>query len=221
MKKINYLILAICATSILSSCINSPNCITGSGEIISNTRKTDTFENITINGSCNVDINRGDSLSVIVSDYSNLIDMIETKVEKNELKISYKKGTCTKNSKIEIIITMPHIKGIEIKGSGSANINGNFKEDIIYANISGSGDISLKLTDTTALLKSEINGSGTINAVNSVCDSAIAEVKGSGDINVSTIKYLKAKISGSGNITYKGSPKTDIKIKGSGEVKQK
>jgi hypothetical protein len=221
MKKIHYLAIVLSVLSFFTSCILDSNCKTGSGDITSSTRKTSYFENIVIKGSCDIVIKKGDSLSVIVKDYSNLIDLIETKVDKNELVVSYKKGTCVSNSKLEVAITIPHLRGVEIDGSGSVKANGNFREPSIHANISGSGDIFFNLTDTTGFLKSKISGSGTVDAMNSVCDSTNAEINGSGDISVNTLKYLKARISGSGTITYKGSPKTDVKVSGSGEVKQK
>lgn len=220
MKNVTFYAVAAFALFLLHSCIPDVGCKSGSGDVISSIRKTSYFENVVIKGSGDVIINKGDSVSLIVKDYSNLIDLIETKVENNELIVTYKKGVCIRNSNLEIAITMPHLKGVEIDGSGSVKANGNFREPSIQAEISGSGDIFFNITDTTGLLKSKINGSGTVEATGSVCDSAVTEINGSGNINVNTSKYLKARISGSGTITYKGTPKTDVKISGSGEVKQ-
>lgn len=220
MKKNYHIIAVISILSFFSSCILDVDCKTGKGEISSISRKTGHFENIVIKGSCNITITKGDSISLILRDYNNLLNFIETKVENNRLIVSYKKGTCIRNSKLEITATMPHLKGIEIEGSGSVKVNGSFREPEINAVISGSGDIFLNTTDTIGTLKSVINGSGTIEAFNVVCNTVNAEINGSGDINVNVLNSLKATIAGSGNVTYKGYPKTDVKIRGSGEVKQ-
>ncbi len=218
MKNVLFPISIFCILSFFSSCFLNPDCKTGSGEIKSVMRKTAYFESIIIKGDCDVIVNHGDSISLTIMDYSNLTDLIETKVENKELIISSKKGTCVSNNKLGITITMPHLKKIVITGSGSVKANGNFREKIITADLSGSGDIILNLTDTTGFIIAEISGSGTIEAAACICDSAITEIKGSGDININAQKFLRAGIYGSGNITYKGSPKIETKISGSGEI---
>ena len=48
--------------------------------------------------------------------------------------------------------------------------------------------------------------------------SAIVEIRGSGDAEIHAVNSLDVKISGSGNVTYRGNPGLNVKISGSGKV---
>ena len=216
--KLLFILSIVCLTT-FSSCFLNPNCKTGKGEIITQVRKTDAFDQVVVEGSCNVHILYDSIISVKVKDYQNIVDFMETNMIHNKLTISYKKFSCVTNSKSEVFITLPHLKSLSVEGSGDIDVSGKFKEKQISAVISGSGDIKFIKSDTINFLNAEINGSGNIIASEMPALSCQASINGSGDIRVNAIENLKANISGSGSILYKGKSQLDSKINGSGEIK--
>ena len=130
------------------------------------------------------------------------------------------------------------MEGVSISGSGDINTSDEFISRNFYADIAGSGDMSLNVRANR--LESGISGSGSINLVGSA-DSYDATITGSGDVDafemqaressvvitgsgncrVTVSERLSAKITGSGDVLYKGRPQISESITGSGKVKDR
>ncbi len=226
---------------LLGSCTNWFG-ITGSGNILSESRTVTDFNSVEIVSSADAEIVKGDTYSVEVSDYENIIQYLSLKIVDHKLTISVEPSTTIlNNSKAKVMITMPDtLKSLSITGSGDMKINSAFK-DIERMIITGSGNIDatqrldIKDVEVTVLgsgnisatgnaksVKALISGSGDIHLSDLIAFSADCTITGSGNIDVNVTNELKAKITGSGNIYYYGNPGTvNSSTPGSGVVIKK
>lgn len=227
------LILAL-SVVLVSSCARE----VGNGEVITKSVKTDSFTQIALENSADVQIIKGDTLSVEISDYENIIDNISLEVHNSTLEIKKRPGFMRiRNSKAKITIVVPHnISDIDLSGSGNIELLGSFGEDVLMQ-VTGSGNITsftentfnnlevivtgsgnVELTGTAKKVDSEISGSGEINLLHVQTEQAHCVITGSGDIRVNPTVQLDAIITGSGNIQYMGNPGVSATITGSGKV---
>jgi Putative auto-transporter adhesin, head GIN domain len=235
LKNLSFLFLAFVAV-FFSSC--KKDILTGRGDIVTQERTLNNFTSVKIKGSTDVIITQGAALKVTVSDYSNLVNELETTIAGDELSIRYKSEVLVTRGKSKVTIVMPSLKGLHVNGSGDFTVTGPFtatgtfpltingsgdmtvsglSTDDLNADIAGSGDINLS-NSISKNVRVNIEGSGDVKAFGLQCDHATVNVKGSGDTEISVAKQLDAFIKGSGNIYYKGNPSVNVSISGSGKV---
>jgi Putative auto-transporter adhesin, head GIN domain len=192
--------------------------INGSGEIRSEERvPISSFSRIKVKGSMNVQVKQGDSIRIMVRDYSNILPYIETIVSGNTLIIDYN-GAWIRNSEAEVTITLPKLNGIEVSGSSDVATLGSFNFDNLDMNVSGSGNFNV--AGTAKSVNVDVSGSGEINGFDMPCDTALIRVSGSGVLRLTVNKLLDANITGSGDVLYKGNPTVQTRITGSGRVRK-
>jgi Putative auto-transporter adhesin, head GIN domain len=237
MKKITTIVAAfILSILIFSSC--KKDTVFGSGPIETQERTVSSFTKVRTEGDIDVIISQSTLQKVVVSDYSNLINDIETIVVGDELFIRYRNNKNVSNSKSKVTITMPTLNAVYTSGSADINVNGTFavpntfaattrgSGDIVLNAITaidlnvivvGSGDVSVT-NSTTKNTNINVDGSGDVNAFGLQADNATVEVRGSGDAEVSATILLNAIIRGSSDIYYRGNPTINKTITGSGSV---
>jgi hypothetical protein len=212
--------------------------LTGSGPIVTENRTVVNFTKVVNDDAIDVFITEGNTFSVTVSDYENLVNYIETNVIGDALKIAYKRNVLPIRSSGKVTITMPTLYGVSLYGSGCFKVNGAFNtatnfDGIINGSgnidinglqvnttnlqIRGSGDIIIANANSNACTM-RISGSGDINALNFICAVNNVFTNGSGDVETTTTQTLKVDINGSGDVHYKGSPTVNANINGSGRV---
>ncbi len=238
-----FLLLLVTTAFTAAGCIIVPldgcsgRAVHGSGTMISEDRHVSTFNKIRLKGQGNVIITKDETQSVEIVTDDNIMALIETTVSGNELIISYKKNNI-KPTTLDFLITVANLKGLSISGSGDITGKSRFVSDNFYADISGSGDITVELE--VASLESDITGSGSINLLGSTkfhrasitgsgdidafdldAKDVSIKISGSGDCKVTAAETLTAKISGSGDVYYKGHPQVNTSISGSGSIKSR
>lgn len=201
----------------------------------------DKFSMINLMVGANVIINQGKTQKIVVTAPSKVIKKIDTRIVASQWNIQYTSKKIKLNSPIDIVITVPSLKGVTISGSGNIKID-DF-EDVKLLNISipGNGDIllgkfsncerinidisgygSIKTSNVIENIKNlsiKITGSGTCDCFNIHSLNADAQITGLGKINIFASETLDAQISGSGEILYRGNAKLGkIKVSGIGEV---
>lgn len=239
MNKKHFLNAVVSLALILTTTSCSPSLFgtVGRGNIINENIAVTPFNSVVTNGSADVTITTGDSLQVILSDYENLIDLWEIKVENNQLVIETKPFTSLINSKAKVTIVMPAtLKEAKIAGSGNIDLNsafpmlekcvisgsGNITGNAIttYSNldltISGSG--SFDFVGSANAVKATTSGSGRMHLANLIANDVTCIISGSGNMYVYAHNSLDATITGSGNIIYSGNPTVNVKTSGSGTV---
>lgn len=215
----NKWIIRLCSLLIVfSSCTKS---ITGEGPTATQIRQVANFNKIKLNGSGDVEIVPSNTQQVIISGYTNLLEVYESKVVNGELIVGFESRKNIRNDNIKVRIEIPDIRGVNINGSGDVMINGFLQGTDLITLINGSGRIRIQSSafNSTAY---NINGSGDIFAAGIPSKTSEASITGSGFIELNCSQNLKIRISGSGTIDYYGNPPTtDIAISGSGVVRKK
>lgn len=214
MKRYFFILMALMA---LASC--KKDRVSGSGEIATETRNVANFYNVSVSGSTNVIITRGDNFEVKVKAYENIIPYLETKVQDGTLLIAFKENSNISNDNSEVFITMPSLNSVATSGSGNISSTGEFLGSGNFkASTSGSGDISIG-GGTAGNFQINISGSGDVKSFGFTAQQTVVNIEGSGNAEVTVLQNLNADIKGSGNVYYKGNPPTvNSKISGSGQV---
>ncbi len=228
--------LVVFASLITSSCIYVDGTV-GEGPITSRQCNVSDFTAVELLGSADVEITKGDSFRVVLSDYENLLDYWVIKVVNNTLMIQTKPFTSLITTRAKVSIVMPdHLEKVILAGSGDILMKSAF-ENLEHANIEGSGDIVGTASahyNTLSLLIAgsgnitlkgsvdEVNtitmGSGRMYLANLAAQEAGCMISGSGNVYLNVEHKLNATISGSGNIYYTGQPEITISDNGSGSL---
>lgn len=223
------LLTVILSAVIFSSC----EVITGSGNIITETRNVRQFEGIKSSGSVDVEIVDDNSRSLKVEADDNVLPYVITKVEDGTLNIYLKSNRSYRDVKVMVYVSSPllsqlsvsgsgsitakdtlrHDEQIEIKASGSGDINALVDAPSIIANVSGAGNVNLR--GRTRDFTCSVSGGGDLDCKNLLSENTIVKVSGGGNAYVYASVTLDARASGGGNIVYGGKP-TSPKIKKSG-----
>jgi hypothetical protein len=221
-----------------TSCFLDLNAISGTGSIVTEKRNATDFTSIEMNTAADMEIVKGNSFSVTVSDYENIIRYLTVEVVNHRLII--KKNPLTvnlRNSKAKVVVTMPDpLYSLKMAGSGTMKVNSAFN-DLKFMSLSGSGNVELKSSCRLAKLEATISGSGSMYATGTVQDlhtkitgsgnilfstmkatNATCTLTGSGNMYVYIEKKLEAFLTGSGNIVYSGSPGVNSHLSGSGHI---
>jgi hypothetical protein len=219
--------------------INDKKCLEGTGNIISKDIAIAGFSEIELKSYGEVQIYKGDQLTVNVSDYSNLIDYHKVEVSGGRLIIkTYPDNLTLSNSKATFIITTPDpLYGVYLNGCGNINVMSEC-DKLHHLSITGSGNITMHANVVTDKLDISITGAGDVNAKGSTTDldasiigagniylkdmiaqNAACRVAGTGQIVVRAVSNLNATIAGIGNISYYGNPRLKSSISGIGQIK--
>lgn len=226
---------------LLTSCVSDILGVTGKGEIVTEERTVTAFDGIELLGKADVEITKGETFKVEVSDYENLTDFLVVEVSNKLLTIKrMPQHQVIYNSKAKVFITLPDpLYTITLGGTGNINVNSGF--DALQAvKILGSGEIQLnenaeykdikitligvgniKAKGVTDKLTANITGKGNLYLASLNTNNAECYISGSGNIYVDVNNQLKATISGTGIVEYTGNPGVNASITGSGSVIQK
>lgn len=239
MKKVNlFLPIMVVVLFISTSCILDLNAISGTGSIVTENRNASNFTSIELQTAADVEIVKGTSFNVRVSDYENIIQYLTVEVVDNKLIVKKKPLTVKLwNSKAKVMVTLPDpLYSVKLTGSGNMRVRSAFN-DLGSLLLSGSGNIELKKDCQLKKLEARISGSGNINATGTVEDLYVkisgsgnisfeklraktgnCTISGSGNMYVFIENRLDAYLSGSGDIVYSGSPLVNSHLSGSGRV---
>ncbi len=213
--------MAVSALAILWSqgcVIHTEPPIPGSGVLALQDRETKEFDEIEINCQAKVIVTIGEQPSVVVQTDDNLIDLIETRVSRDTLRIDCDRNISPINA-VTITITTPSLTDLEIRGSADVDIQG-ISERSFDLTISGSGDVVA--VGTVSKLEASIRGSGSMQLEGLIAQDVEVSITGSGDAFVHAEDELDARITGSGDIIFTGNPKRlERHITGSGEIQPK
>jgi hypothetical protein len=222
--------LAVCAllTGLLTACA------VGSGEVITEARTVEGFDEIDLRGMGEVRITVDGTETLTIEAEDNLIDDLTSDVRGSTLVLGMDRPI-RPTEDIVFTVTMKALNGVEISGSGSVivsefstedftvEVSGSGAADIsaiaardIFARISGSGTITM--VGDTGGLDLSISGSGAFNGEALEADTGDVDISGSGSATVNVSETLEVDVSGSGNVDYIGDPSVSVNTSGSGNV---
>lgn len=236
MKRI-YLMLMI-GTAFIS--LNSCKKVTGDGPIVSEERTVSNFSEIEFEVPGDIIFIDAPEREITIAAQRNIINVIETYVTGNELKVKVRDNTNIGTTKgITITVKGPGVRSLKLSGSGSLSVPGTFAADDaklrisgsgtmmvsriqalkLEARISGSGNIDV-LEGTVENEDLNISGSGNLDLAGVTAKKASTQTSGSGTMKVNVTDELEVRISGSGDVYYLGSPTMDVDISGSGKIRK-
>jgi hypothetical protein len=227
------LIAFLFAILVFSAC----NQRTGSGNIVTDRRRTADFHGISVGGAFTVEVKIGSPTEVTVEADDNVIALIETKVDDGILKIRTKNGSSFNDAHFKVFVTVPELSSINSSGaanvkvlgplksnekisldaSGAAGITASLDAPEIEAEITGAAN--MELSGRTRDYSAEVSGSGELKSGGLRSENTDVHVSGAGNAHVHASVSLKADASGAGNIYYKGGGNTVVKTSGAGNVK--
>ena len=231
----NHFLILLLTVFTLTSCDQT----TGSGNIVTETRNTGSFDAVSVGGSFDVEVKMGDALSVVVEADDNIIKFIETKVSGNTLKIRTEGLHSYSDVHMKVYVTVPSLRAISasasaevvgenilkgsekltFKDSSSASIKAEVDAPEIETEANSSASISL--TGKTRNHKAEASSSADINTFELLSENTTASASSSADIKVHASVSLNAHASSSGTVEYKGAATVTKSESSSGSVEKK
>lgn len=109
----------------------------------------------------------------------------------------------TLNGRFKIVVVLPRLNYIKLSGTGSFFCN-DFQQDFLELRLSGSGNINF--SGTVQKVDAKVSGTGTINLKNLVSNTATLKLSGVGTIKANVTQSVTAKVSGVGDIKIYGNP---------------
>ena len=223
-------------TVMVYACENTWNCLRGNGMPGDETRIIEGFTGVVSEGEFDVFIIPDSAFSIRLEADENLIQYIRTRISGNTLIVDQGTRKCLRSDNpIRITVYMPQVEYLNLTGSGMIT-GDNIESDELRVELTGSGLIDLRGLKTgllDALITGsgemifwgetvdadlDITGSGQVKAFHLESVNCVANISGSGNMQVNVEKILTAYISGSGSIYYQGNPSVSANITGTGAV---
>ena len=213
-------ILFLLFSALLFSCRS----LTGSGNIITQTRHPGQVEGVKISGSIDVEIIQGNESKVEVEADDNVMPFVVTNAEDNVLNVYLQHNRSYHNIHAKVYVTTPAVTRLIVTGSGTITSTGVLKDnEQIDCRIAGSGDINaevdapgilanitgsgaIKLRGRTRDLKCTITGSGDIRCRDLLSENTEVRITGSGTAHVYASVDLVSRVTGSGDVYFSGKP---------------
>jgi hypothetical protein len=214
------------------------NRVTGSGQITKVQRAVQGFKGIDLEVPAQVEVVQGDLEGVTIETDDNITPLIETVVEKDQLKIRLaQRSSGIKPSSLKIAVQARGVESMGISGAGSFQAD-RLTGAALAARISGSGDIRVRALDVDSLtlaisgngdftaagradtVRIAISGSGDVKTPNLVAKNVKLGISGAGDAKVWATESLNVSISGVGDVGYYGDAAVTQSVSGSGRIKK-
>ncbi len=176
--------------------------IKGSGTL--ETREFDlaNFDDISVGGAFDVEIQFGNSQHVTVTIDDNLWDNLELKVTGGRLVVDWDKS-CQPDGDCRLELVVTSLKAMSISGAADINIAG-FQGETFKFQLSGAAD--LEMNGAVENLEIQVSGAGEIDTRDLKARHVKVRISGAGNANITASESLDAKVSGVGNIRYWGDP---------------
>jgi hypothetical protein len=210
--------------------------VEGSDHPINDTRPAEGVQTLLLQGPIDVVLKQGPANRVTVHTDDNIAPLVETTVEKGELRIRPRPGTAA-HSRHPVVATVeiPSLSALHIEGSGDVRCGG-WTGDLLEISLLGSGDArfdgitvstlavlirgsgDVSLAGKAARQGFDIEGSGDVHAHDLVGESVGVKIAGSGDADVWATHDIDIEINGSGDVHYRGPAKAHQRVLGSGDI---
>ncbi len=189
--------------------------ITGSGNIITESREFGPFSSVQISSAINADITFGSEQSVSVSADDNVMELVITTVEDNTLFIDLEDGEYNQVT-VEFEITNPELEELTMIGANDVEVNGFENLERLDVTITGVGNLDMTGSAEDLIIIS--SGSIILKAFGFIATNCDIRLSGVGDAEINVTDVLSGFLNGAGDIFYKGNPQIDIEITGLGSL---
>jgi hypothetical protein len=213
-------LLCLCALSamLLVSC--SKDALVGSGNVITQIRTLDNFDNVFISGNREVIVTKSNEYKVEITGYENLVKQYKEELSNGNLSFGYPSLTRVKNDNINLKIFMPELSLLTISGNARINIGQGLYKSRLDLHLSGNPFIEAGQGNLQLL---RIDASGNSEMKLRALQANMVDLKLSGNpyVEVYATERLSVDASGAGKVKYWGSPlTTDINLSGRVKVER-
>ena len=183
---------------IINGCKTNENqTVIGTGDVVSIDVNVPEFHGVAVNGTCNVDIQIGESQSVRLYAQQEILDVMTCYSSEGILQIGFDPDVTTNTDKeIRAEITVASCSFVSIVGAGDFKLSG----------------------PRQSYLDIYITGAGNVDAYDMNVDECAISISGMGNCKVWVNNGLDVEISGVGIIYYKGDPVIKSNISGTGSI---
>ena len=174
---------------------------------------------IDLGGPIDLTLRQGAVASLVVRGEQRLLGNIDTTIGADgTLHIDTVGMLLHHRQPLQVILVLPSIEDINVRGSGDSTING-FNGERIEVELNGSGNV--KFNGRFKQVKAAIHGSGELEMNGGASDKVETAVIGSGKLTVvGSARQFKAELTGSGDIDARhlGADRVDLQLMGSGDA---
>jgi len=179
---------------------------------------------------------QSDSAAIVVSGDENLIAQVKYDLQGGQLTLSSPNPLLSKTN-LTIRLQTNDLKGIRSNIAGKIQMNRAFTGNELEINMNGPGNLhadslyvrsltvhsdgvgSVWLSGKANKTRFEMQGVGSIDALELTADTVYAYVKGVGSVKCNPIDYLEGQLQGVGKITYKDEPRVkNVNSEGIGKI---
>ena len=212
----------------------------GSGNVVSEERTVESFDEIRVEGAGELILTQADEFSLTVEAEDNIISEVVTRNEGDTLVISFTDQRWRKSyiptEPIRFYISMPDLKELYITGAAKVEME-TLQTSALTLRTDGAADIrmeNLQLKSLTIELnggaqfdlsgkaeKQEINidGAGSCDAADLETQETTISIAGAAEAMVWATERLDVDIAGAGSVRYYGSPHVTQNIDGISSVR--
>ena len=153
---------------------------------------------IDVNGAIDLTLRQGALPSMTVRGEQRLLGNVDTNQDANTLQIAVKGMLLHKRLPLQVILVLPAIDSVRIKGSGDSTING-FSGEHLDVLLDGSGLV--KFNGRFKDVNAQVRGSGEMEVNGGASENVDVALAGSGQMTVvGSCKQFKASQTGSGTL---------------------
>ena len=212
-------VLKLIVSGLLLSAVLTACGVSGSGNVVTETRQVTGFDGVTVTGAGNILIDQSGAESLTITTDDNLLQYITTEVRGGKLVIEFATGVLFDKVKdLTFKVGAKNLNSIQV--DGAANVEGkNIATENLSVNLNGAGAITLSGTATEQNVM--LDGVGAYNGAELISQRAHVTDNGAGAAVVRVSDQLEAILNGLGSIEYIGNPQVTQKVSGIGAVRQR
>lgn len=188
--------------------------IKGSGVKQTIERKIENFSSLNSRGGFDIKYRQG-PLSLVITADDNLVNKVVTEVVGHTLYISMEQSYSSRNP-IIVTVSSPEIESMDINGTSNVALDAIATKQL---KLKVMGAVDLYANGNASVLDLNIHGTSDVKMKSLDSDFVTVNLQGSGDVELTAHKELKAKVSGVGDILFFGKPtKISKQISGVGDI---
>jgi hypothetical protein len=190
---------------------------TAGRDLTSETRPvSDAITEVKLDGAIDMTLRQGAVPSLTVRGEERLLGNIDTVQKGNTLEISVKGMLLHKRLPLQVVLVLPSVDTVRIRGSGDSTVNG-FSGERLDVQLDGSG--SIKFNGRFKDVNAQLRGTGDMEMNGGASDKVELTLSGSGDVTVvGSCKEFKASQNGSGELDaeHLAADAASVELNGSG-----
>ena len=182
----------------------SSQVIVGNGQLATERRELECFDQIAIHATVDIVYHRGDTCEVRISADSNLIEFIGSEIRGQTLTITAARSYQSTNM-VNVKIVSQSLESFEVLSTSDAELT-SLNARSFSLNVEGTGDV--RAEGKVETLNVTANGTSTLDLKKLRAETAHVRISGTSDLSVFASETLTVDLNGTGDVFYYGQPKT-------------